>query len=235
MARSTGPGSTPSRANGSWVAMPGWAMARGRSPRCGQVARWTRNGWQTNTSPAAPVAKADGRSSVPGERAAETVEKLAPSGPYGSTIGGDVEVRADEQLGGCVVGADVVEQDEPEQPALARLGVDPPGPVGTGEAAVDVPAGVAGVVGVREPDRDGPADAGHREPSPFAEQLVVRLVQHRLGPGRRERRRPRAGQPDDRAGPGRRVVGVDALVAEPVLDLGSARGGDVGRHRTADR
>jgi hypothetical protein len=72
-----------------------------------------------------------------------------------------------------------------------------------------VPAGVAGVVRVREPDRER-AKAVAREPASGPDQLVERLVQRGRVDGGAEQVAAVPVQPDDGLRPGRRVTGVSA-------------------------
>jgi hypothetical protein len=84
IARSTGLSGSVS---GNWAcrATPGCAIIRGMRPRCGQEAAWTRNGWQTKTSPAAPVASTVWRPALASDAAVAASSQASPSSPAGAS------------------------------------------------------------------------------------------------------------------------------------------------------
>jgi len=73
--------------NPSATSTPGWATRRAAVPRCGQVAVCTMNGWQTNTSPARPVASTV-RLSTDGGSWAAAAPKAMPASPAGASTRG---------------------------------------------------------------------------------------------------------------------------------------------------
>jgi len=113
----------------------------------------------------------------PGERPIVDVRQLPddsskrhagfPGRPQGQR---NVEVGSDTDSGRCIVEPDVREEEEHEQGPVA-------GPevhmelVAHLVAAVDVPAGVAGVFGAGEPNRER-AHVGSREPASGSDELI---------------------------------------------------------------
>jgi hypothetical protein len=101
---------------------------------------------------------------------------------------------SDPDPGGAVIGAHVGEEEKHQQGPPAGTEIDPPlaevvggGDVPLGrKAAVDVPTGVAGMVGVREAN-DEVAEIRSSEPPPGADQLVPGPVEPLVGDGRGER------------------------------------------------
>jgi hypothetical protein len=120
-----------------------------------------------------------------------------------------VQVRTHLDPGGRVIGADIGEQEQHQQGPAARAQVQPVLVLALGGvAALHVPSGVAGVAGMREPDRER-AEPVARHPSARPRKLVERLVQPRRAGGPPERLAPVSGEPDDRLRPGARVVGIE--------------------------
>ncbi|HWL43024.1 MAG TPA: hypothetical protein VNQ73_08775 [Ilumatobacter sp.] len=123
---------------------------------------------------------------------------------------GDRAVRADPDPCRGVVLADIGQQEQHKQCPATRCGVGPPlEDVGSGlpaERGVDVPAGVAGVVGGWEADRER-AEPEHRLPRPGPDQHVVGSAEWGCCGGGPERRFAVAAEPDHGAGPGGGAVG----------------------------
>jgi hypothetical protein len=80
-----------------------------------------------------------------------------------------------------------------------------------GKANIDMPAGVAGIVRVRETHREGPKTLA-RDPTPFTNKLIEGGVENGCVCSRPKRLPSIPWQPDDRPRPCRRVVWIAGSV-----------------------
>ncbi len=146
-----------------------------------------------------------------------------------------VEMRADPDAGRGVVLADLAEQEQHEQGAVLRpqVRVRVPGAFGN-VAALDVPAGVRGLLLVGEPQRET-AQRVARLPTAVPDQRVERLVQHGGVDGGRERPLRHLVHPVHGILPGAGVLGVVSRLPpqQPCAVLGDAwRKGSLDLHET---